>query len=59
MICELAGRATLVRLCLVSFGMLEIAGPLLYRDVSITTFKAFLSFFIYGVTSGVSDDLLL
>ena len=55
MICELADQATLVRLCRVSFGVLEIAGPLLYRNVSITSTRAFVSFFLYGIFSLVSS----
>ena len=45
-VCEQADEATLVQLCLVSFGMLELAGPLLYRHVNIATVDRMHSFYI-------------
>lgn len=45
-ICEEADEATLVQLCLASFGLLGFAGPLLYRQVAITTAKRLHGFFI-------------
>jgi len=38
-ICQLSDESTLRNLCLVSFGMLELAGPLLYEDVEIKTLE--------------------
>ena len=35
--CKQADVGTLLKLCLVSFGMLELAGTVLYRHIVITT----------------------
>ena len=45
-VCEQADEATLVQLCLVSLGMLELAGRILYRHVHITTAERLHGFFI-------------
>ena len=38
-ICQQSDGSTLRNLCLVSFGMVELAGPLLYEDVEIKTLE--------------------
>ncbi|KAL7412952.1 hypothetical protein BDY24DRAFT_82937 [Mrakia frigida] len=45
-VCQQSDEPTLKNLCLVSFGMLELAGPVLYEDVEIRTLQRLYSFFI-------------
>ncbi|KAL7412883.1 hypothetical protein BDY24DRAFT_80966 [Mrakia frigida] len=45
-VCQQSEEDTLRNLCLVSFGMLQLAGPWLYRDVEIRTLERLYSFFI-------------
>ena len=55
-ICKQADEATLVQLCLVSFGMLELAGPVLYRHVNINLIEEIYLFFICVSLPFVDSD---
>lgn len=55
-VCEQADEATLVQLCLVSFGMLELAGPVLYRHVNINLIEEIYLFFICVSLPFVDSD---
>ena len=45
-ICKQADQSTVAQLCLVSFGMVELAGPVLYEHVALASPEAIRSFFI-------------
>ncbi|KAL7412947.1 hypothetical protein BDY24DRAFT_391690 [Mrakia frigida] len=46
LVCQHSDEETLRNLCLVSYGMLEFAGPSLYHDVDVRSLKRLYSFFV-------------